>query len=340
MISSNYMKNSKIAIIGPSFFGYGNAIANTMTGRGLPAVFIDEIFSKNKLIRAFIRIGLGVFLYPLRYRYYEKIYQSILSDRITHVLLISVECVEVSFVKRLKSTGIHVGLYMWDGLDRKPNCKQILQYIDGFASFDPVDASGHGGKLIHLFAEQMYKINRIPFSSRDNNIAFAGTLHSNRPLVLERITSNLRGSSVRFKGFLYYPSKMAFIVKCLMRPKVFRIFHLVNYKPFSKMDIASLFGKSKYVLDIPHPRQRGLTSRTFEGLMSGARLITSNQTVMTLPPNFVERLNVLSFDNNLIVTTQADEALPDLTADEEYFLSIERFVDQILSFLVGDQKSI
>jgi hypothetical protein len=53
---------------------------------------------------------------------------------------------------------------------------------------------------------------------------------------------------------------------------IFNIFK-VSYSGYKKEEIADLFKSSKAVLDITHPNQKGLTSRTFEALRSGSKTV-------------------------------------------------------------------
>jgi len=326
------MKN--IAIIGPRFFGYCEAIVEEIKSRGIISTFYDELFSNSKTIKILIRFGLGFLFYPLKQRYYNKILEEIRRNGVTDVLLISVEYADLKFVKQLAEFEIKTHLYMWDGLDRKKNCRKLILEIAQFATFDPVDANKYNVDLIHLFAEKYYSNNTIEFSKRNNSIVFAGTLHSHRPLIISKIIKVLKNKKIRLDGLFYYPSKILYLMKCIVQPAAYDLYSNISSDFYAKNMIGILFGRSKFVLDIPFPTQNGLTSRTFEALMAGAVLVTTNKFVNLLPHSFIERTIVFNditdaFDVKLNMSMSPDE----LSEDQKYYLSIERFIDEILRYM-------
>ena len=328
------MNNFKVAIIGPAFFGYCDAVASEMCKKGVPAFFINELFSTNKVVRAIIRIGLGKLFHFQKKKYYASILEKLVSSSTTDVLLISVEDLDPCFVAYITSMAINVHLYMWDGLDRKKICKKIIDQGINVASFDPVDAKALNCKMINLFAENIYSNNKLKCNERADSIVFAGTLHSTRPVFISDLYYKFRGSKFTVDGFFYYHSKILFSIRFLIKIKVLFLLKKISSNSFTKLQISNLFSSSKFVVDIPYPTQKGLTSRTFEALRAGAYLITTIESIEALPLCFHSRVvlyNSSTIREDLIRLSSL--ALPALTCEEEYYLSIERFVDEIFAFM-------
>jgi hypothetical protein len=85
------------------------------------------------------------------------------------------------------------------------------------------------------------------------------------------------------------------------------------------------------VLDVPHPGQTGLTARTFEVLAAGVRLLTMHDRAHDLlPAEFADRIiAVRGIDEALALDFVSLKPLTPLTADQRYFLSLDRFVDAL-----------
>ena len=53
----------------------------------------------------------------------------------------------------------------------------------------------------------------------------------------------------------------------------------VNFKPISAKDVSDVYNKTKCVIDIEHPRQKGATTRPVELLPMKKKIITTNSYV-------------------------------------------------------------
>lgn len=97
--------------------------------------------------------------------------------------------------------------------------------------------------------------------------------------------------------YLYFPNKILFFYRKLINSS-FRSASMkeVNFKALSSRNIAEVFFSSLGVLDINHPRQTGLTMRTFEVLGAGCKLITTNAHIKEYP--FYNTNNIFIIDRN------------------------------------------
>ena len=92
--------------------------------------------------------------------------------------------------------------------------------------------------------------------------------------------------------------------------------------------------RSKFVFDIQHKGQSGLTARTFEAIRSGAYLITFNKNAFSLPKYCHDRIflinDVADIDK---IDFSAYDKLEGLTDEQDYYLSISRFVDNLIEIM-------
>lgn len=326
-------KVQKFAIIGPEFFSYIKAIKNELNSRRIPCEFYDERHSNNVFSKIIYRLQLDFFLYKKKQDHLDQIFDSIITTHITDVILIATEVVNNSFVKQLQQIGIRVHLYIWDSFRNKKSCLALLENVKNVASFDPTDCKKYSLTYIPLFAESIFQEKPIN-QKKLNQIVFNGTLHSNRPNMLIKVEKYLRKSEFTLVNLAYYYTRPLYIIKSLANPNIIKYLFKLSTSGFSKQEIAKNFFRSKAVIDFHHQDQDGLTSRTFETLRAGCWLISFNKTIELLPKNLRHRVIYLdSIDHLPRNLNKLKQELPKLEAVDDYYLSLERFVDDLLAFV-------
>ena len=330
---------NKVAVIGPSFFGYVQAVAQNISSRGYDAQYFDERHSNSIFSKIFYRLGMNYLIRRNRKNYLDAIRHQILSEGFGTVLLVDVEVIDRQFVESLTAQGLNVHLYMWDSAKNKPGFVDMIGSVNSAASFEPVDCEELGMQYIPLFAEDLFSFDRSESGRVQNNIGFNGTMHSLRAKQLATL-EGLIGNEYRISKLLYYHSILLYCIKCLSNPIGWRYISEISTQPFSKAQIAELYRQSAYVLDIHHPGQSGLTSRTFEALRSGAILITFNQSVKSLPPSLAARCVYIEDISDVSKVLKTIKAEAKLSERDDYFLSLERFVSDILDLMSLPQKRL
>ena len=325
------MNCKRIVIIGPAFFNYLEAIQQEIKKSNIECKFIIERGSENLFNKVIFRSEIlkYIFSFIINNRH-RQIASECIDFRATHALFISPESMSAGLLKSLKENKIESCLYMWDGFDNKPAARRYVKNFIHSATFDPNDSENYEMRLINLFAEDIFfnkeKLNRsIDFS-------FVGTAHSIRPrfiLRLIRKSENLKLNNLihLYNGNIFYHF-MGLIKTFFMNTKMF------TNRSISKKRTAEYFKKSKYVLDITHPKQKGLTSRTFEAISSGAILVTNNKNAKRLLPNFRDRI-VIFRDINSLEINKLKHVEKDFSKEQLYDLSLKRFCDEIL-YLVNN----
>lgn len=321
-----------IGLVGPNFFSYIQAIRDEFIDRGYPCIYFDERHSNSINAKIAYRLKINSILKNQRDRHLEEILEQIIGNNLTDVFLIDTEVVTPEFVKTLRSQNVRVHLYMWDSARNKNSFLKLLPLVNSRSSFEPEDCERYEMTYIPLFAETVFSARSSSADVRNDELVFLGTLHSHRANHLAALERDIAKSSLRIRKLLYYHSRFLFGIKCLFQPRAFKYLRLLRTSGFEKNEIAATYLRSRGVLDIHHPGQAGLTSRTFESLRSGAWLITLNQTVLSLPDELRKRvllLSDLSELHNRIEEVRCE--LPPLSKEMDYFLSLERFTDELLT---------
>lgn len=316
----------RIAIIGPDFFSYASAIAENLGRRsGVYTKYYDERPSNTILVKILIRLRLGYLLGNTLSKYHLKIKNDINSNRYDLLISLASESLGPTWIDSINVQ--YKIFYMWDSLKNKPVFKSLIPHFNYVATFDPRDAEELRIPLIHLFAEDCFRVNEEV--TRSEKLCFVGTVHSNRSEVLAAIESNHR-----MHGHYYYHSKLLSVLKIIFgRMKGSAIRKKITSEKISKENVANLFRSSHGVIDIAHAGQQGLTSRTFETLRAGAYLFTNNHQIVlkSVPESLRPRVRCISeaLADRKLELAQLDQLDP----ESDYWLSLDRFCDEIMEMV-------
>jgi len=300
----------------------------------------DEKHNNSAIVKAAYRLGIYKIFNGRVRSYLDSIAESLISSRFDDVLLINTEAPDRIFVQRLVHAGLRVHIYMWDSTINKPGFLQYIDLLQGRASFDPNDCDKLGLKYIPLFAEDVFSSKlqgHLPQNDSIYDVSFCGTLHSNRAELLADINRFAEKNHLRISLLLYFHAKWMFVLKSIFISSNAKFISMISSKVFSKTQISDLFKKSRFVIDIPHPSQAGLTARTFEVLRSGSRLITFNSHATSLlPSSLIKRIHVIEQVKDLEkIDFIKSDSLESLSVEEDYYLSLDRFVDDILILILN-----
>ncbi len=327
----------KVALVGPSFFSYVEAIRQRLLDRSIGAEFFDERHSNSVPVKILYRIGFYALFPSRKNRHLDDIAARIVQDGFTDALLIDVEVCDTRLVEKLTAAGVKVHIYMWDSAKNKPRYLRYLHLLHGKSSFDPNDCRDHALQYIPLFAESVFCAKTQPArpaANRSIDVSFCGTLHSNRARRLGELMDFAAPKRLNVSLLLYFHSRWLLAIKCLLQWSNVRFYRGTSVRGFSKQQIFEVLADSKYVLDLPHPGQAGLTARTFEALRAGTRLITFNMAARTLmPASLSSRIVCIERTSDLASVDFNVAPLEPLSDADDYFLSLDRFTDQILQLM-------
>lgn len=322
----------RIALIGPRFFSYLEAIRNEFEKKGVFAITADDIHNQSIAWRVMYRLGLTT-MYQRELREYNyRLLLRLKEEKINQILFVNCETYDEEFLDACERANINVGVYFWDSLKNKPIFSKYINRFHRIASFDPGDCENLRLRYIPLFAEREFFDDPKQQEQRKFDVCMVSTIHSSRAEWVSELY-RLRNFGGNIKVFAYFSSKWLFFVRNLLRPSALSLLGRIECVPLNKREVAELFKSSRDVVDVHHFKQRGLTSRTFEALAAGARLITTNADVVSLPASLRARTCLVNRPNELYeILSEVHKLLP-LTNEDQYFLSIERFVDQLLELI-------
>lgn len=312
---------SKNLIVGPDFFGYADAIKNTLNEQYSGDFFLlNERVSNLKIIKILIRINLKPVNFLLSLFLYYQIINLVIKHEIKNVLFINPELIFERHLKALIDKNLRITAYFWDSCENKPKIRSLSKHFARCATFDFRDSEEYKWKRIDLFSETIF---RIEANSRKKQVAFVGTAHSDRPKRLAAHLDNFRKNQIDVELYLYSPLKLLHYWKILTNRYYRDLRKYVYHKPLKKSEISKLYARSLFILDLHHKGQTGLTSRTFEALQSAAVVLTENSYIAHVS----QISNYIIMDDHTVLDDCWESTI---SPQQSHYCSIERFCEDLV----------
>ena len=300
---------SKILLIAPPFFGYAQEISQSLVELGAVVDYLPDRPFEAPTLKAITRLNRNITL-PFADKFYLESLERIRKKDHTHVLIIIGEALSPKLLAHMRAqfVGAQLILYMWDSIKNRKSLIENLKFFDRVLTFDIEDARNFGMQFRPLFFSNGFAPTNITTDSFD--ISFIGTAHSDRFKIVNEICSTL-GSTVNQYLYLYLQAPWVFYAHKLGNP-AFRGAKISQFKftPLDKARVRNVFLNSASVLDIEHPKQTGLTMRTFETLGAQKKLITTNRAI--------ERYDFYNSNNILVIDRDRPSKIPEGFLKEPY----------------------
>lgn len=273
------LENKSILFLGIGFYDYDECIIKELKRRGSHVTYIktvpDEIVP-----RALNRIGLkDISKAIVSHNLFNEL--DSIKGGFDYVFIIIGDNLNVKHLELLKNRNAKARfiLYLWDDIKRVPNYKILAKYCDIIYTFDAKDAE----KFRLRFRPLFYRINKIKNQSEADNIkydySFVGWNHSVRYNYIHKIKNELEKIGLTYKfilltrPWLYLWDKYVHRAYCKEDNNIF-VFKRLSYNEY--IDITK---KTRIIVDIPYPSQKGLTIRTIESLAMGKKVLTTNDNI-------------------------------------------------------------
>lgn len=269
-----------VLLVSPLTFSYHLSISETLRSMGYAVTWWDERASSATWYKLFLR------LFPaIAARWFERSFLERLRQldptSVTHVLVVKGEGLSRRVVLEMRETlaSASMGLYLWDGAENVKGVSNIVSVFDSVATFDPVDAKTFGWTYRPLFGRNIAAHEDIAAPAQFD-WCFIGTIHSDRHRVIHRLRRRY-GQMARSFVFGYFQSPLMLFVRrlgdwtLLLAPK-----GTLSTEPMPATEVARIVERSRAVLDVEHPRQRGFTMRTIETLLAQKKLVTTNKYIL------------------------------------------------------------
>lgn len=323
-------KKGHILLVSPLTFAYHEAICAALRDLGYDVTWWDERASAATWYKLALR------LLPRATRrwtagHFLKLLQAVPPQTITQVLVIKGEGLTREVCAAMRSTfgDIPMGFYLWDGLDNVKGAADIVGGFDSTASFDPIDASRFGWRYRPLFS-RLGAPERPPRAGGDFDWCFIGTLHSDRHRVVHRLRQ-AGGPQVRSFVFCFSPSTVMMWVRRLTD---WTLYHApvgtLATTALPAATVQAIVTSSRAVLDIEHPRQRGLTMRTIETLLAGRKLVTTNPHIVDSDLYHPSRVHIISRLNPSIPANFLEQPFAPLAPELRQRYSCQGWVNELV----------
>ena len=293
----------QILLVGPRFFGYEQDIANELRRQGAVVDFLPDRPFESPFMKAVTRYR-RKWILPMADRYFLSSVESFGRTNYDLIFVIQGETVSINTITALRATYPKAQLvwYLWDSLRNKKSLIPNISLFDDCYTFDETDSKSYGMTFRPLFFSPGF--SQPATKHFKYHLSFIGTAHSDR----FRIISDVIGAMPeKAKGYwyLYLQARWVFWAQKLGNP-AYRNANIAKFSfdPLSKQEVQTVFFDSLAILDIEHPRQTGLTMRSFETMGAGKKLITTNALVKNT--DFYNPENIMVIERNRPIILNAD----------------------------------
>lgn len=269
-----------VLLVCPLTFSYHVAITEVLQAMGHSVTWWNDKASTSTAYKLALRLMPGI-TRQLTESHYLKLIDA-LPHAPQHILIIKGEGLTEKVVHRLRERfpQASIGLYLWDGVENVKGAERLAPLFHAVSTFDPVDAQRFGWRYRPLFARKV-ALSATPSVAKDFDWCFIGTVHSDRHQVIHRLRSHY-AQQMRCFVFAYFQSPLVLALRKLGDRTLWSAPPgTLSTASMDPKDVAQVVARSRAVLDVEHPRQRGFTMRTIETLLAGKKLITTNQHLLS-----------------------------------------------------------
>lgn len=323
-----------ILLSAPKFFGYEVEIAEELRRRGAKVDFLADRPFRSPMMHLLARFWRSLILF-LTDRYYRKQLKTFGTSQYDYILVVNGQTLSHRFLGEVKAAHPSATFlfYLWDSLENRASALLLLPLFDRASCFEPDAAKRHGLRFRPLFYCPAFDRRRSGDKEEESKyeISFLGTAHTDRYAIVSRLDRQLPSNIPRF-WFLYLQAKWVLFAYRLLNSG-FRGARQSDFS-FSSMDRATsskIFWQSKAILDIEHPRQVGLTMRTFETLGARKKLVTTNAGIASYAFHDPRNVCVIDRANPLVPTAFLETAQAPISEATLARYSLAGWVDEIFA---------
>jgi hypothetical protein len=286
------LENKRILFISPEYFNYSEVIQSGLRFEGAE---VELFYNRPASIASKLCLELNRKLYEkAEARYFSSVKKKISGRKYDFILIIRADVIPREFLIHLRNENPNSVFiqYVWDDIDLFPSLPGTFPFFNRVLSYDIHDSKKFGLPFRPFFFVSSNE-NSKKNQTKVHDLFFIGAYHTDRINVLEKIKR--------------LNPELDFHIHFYINPLTF----LLNRLPFSKLglfrfrkmeypEMIEEINKSTSVLDIQKVDQHGLTTRIFEALGAGAKVITTNANIRLY--EFFNDLNfhVIDRDNPVI----------------------------------------
>lgn len=273
---------ARILLVGPTFFGYRDKIAQKLRSMGHEVDCFMDRPSESVTFRTAGRLSYR-FVEPAIARHAGRLEQKVSSgfyDRLAYLSGMSFCFTRTQFEKiRSAVPATRFVAALWDAFENCQRFSACCDLFDDVYSFEPGDCKKYGLRLRPLFYLDEY--GNIPFEPEDGfkyDACFIGSVHQPSKFeAIKDICDDLESQGMRLFRHFYMPSRsVEWFRKATI--KSYRGIEF-SHEQLSSECVARIYAQSRAIIDSPQAGQRGLTIRTLEAIGARRKLITVNPEV-------------------------------------------------------------
>lgn len=327
------LKGKRILFFSAKAFGIPENIVKVMENAGAVVDYYDERPANSFFVKAMIRFNRNLIAYYIN-KYHSDIIKKTKSNKYDYIFFIKGESFSEDNLKTLfdlhpESKTI---IYYWDSIANNHNALNLKKYFDYAYSFDNYDCHNEDMIFLPLFYFDEYKEVASYVGSKDYDLMFVGTTHSDRYKFIMNIVNQIHKYGGKCFTYFFFQGKIMFYRYKLLNKEMRKVpIDNFKFKPLSKSNLLDLYKRSSIIVDIQHPKQSGLTLRCFEALGSKRKLITTNKEIAKY--DFYNPSNILIVDRDFPIVEEKFLKDPYVEIDKNIYekYSISSWVDFILS---------
>ncbi len=328
----NTISGKRILFFGLETMGYEKKILDKMIELGANVDYHSERPVSSQFGKAIVKMAPNM-LNKKTEEYYHNILEQHKDVKYDMVFIMKCDTPTKKVLREIREyfPNAEMRLHMWDSLVNIPNIEEKLEMFDRITSFDRKDCEKHP----NFGFRPLFYIDSFADDSNvdiDYDVSFCGTIHSDRFIVLENIRKQCEEHGLKFYGYYYMQSKLAYYYLKL-RDKRFKNVPMnkLEFQTIGSEEVNRIFNSSRAIVDIQHPSQTGLTMRTIETLGAKKKLITTNSDIAHY--DFYNKNNVCIIDRRNPVISKDFLISPyqDINSDVYDYYSLKRWVVDVLT---------
>jgi hypothetical protein len=313
----------KVLFIGPQFFGYEILILEGLKEKGFEVDFLPDRPFVSPLMKAVTRFR-RQWIIPFADKFYLDSIKDLKSDSYEYVFVVQGEGLSLNTLSNLR-TVFHSARfiwYLWDSLRNKKLLVPNIPMFDKCFTFDKQDADYYGINFRPLFYAPGFSAGAS--KNFKYELSFIGTMHSDRYEIISNLIRQLP-ENARYFWYFYLQAPWVFWLKKITNSSFYGVsIDRFKFTPLKKNEVEDVFFESFAILDIEHPKQTGLTMRTFEALGAKKKLITTNQ--------HVKNYDFYHPDNILVINRKSSFSVPKSFFIQPYReLPVEKYIKYSLN---------
>lgn len=290
-------EGKRVLLLAPKFFHYIDEILDAMKDANIKCDFLNE-----RPLPSFTGKVIARYLPAINeHQVLKNINAQITENRYDYLLVIKGESLSTKLLMSFKQANpqAKVVLFLWDSVANSKHAKAFFRQVDTVYTFDANDAATYDIEFLPLFVGSQFDPRLIASNEqKDIDLAFIGTVHSNRSKLLNLVEKLAHENQLSFCDFRYVQSKLIYVVRYL-QDSAFRKSpkDTVHFEKISADVMLKTLRRTNVIVDVTHPKQTGLTGRVIEGLSMGRKVLTTNSKVLDY--DFINKANVEIFDDSL-----------------------------------------